>query len=207
MKNSVRIFFRNKIFFFNDVDFLQYFVDILSQKIDEIFHVPAAGRYCAGNYSYWDPKITTPPGLYIYSNLIKMFIEFISERVKIGEDGDVECDVTFLRLTNVLFVPFLYIILNPLYAHMYGDKSVGLGGWSLTIVSFPLFIFFSLFYYTDCGSLVILTLLLFTLFKKRLFNAAILTLIALIWRQTNIVWIFFSTTVALLYANQTISQK
>jgi hypothetical protein len=32
--------------------------------IDEIFHVPQAQAYCAGNFSYWNDKITTPPGLY-----------------------------------------------------------------------------------------------------------------------------------------------
>jgi len=30
---------------------------------DEFFHVPQAQKYCAGDYT-WDPKITTPPGLY-----------------------------------------------------------------------------------------------------------------------------------------------
>lgn len=30
---------------------------------DEPFHVPQAQAYCNGDYSYWDPKITTPPGL------------------------------------------------------------------------------------------------------------------------------------------------
>jgi hypothetical protein len=32
---------------------------------DEFFHVPQAQKYCAGDYT-WDPKITTPPGLYAY---------------------------------------------------------------------------------------------------------------------------------------------
>jgi len=32
--------------------------------IDEIFHVPQAQAYCRGDFSYWDNKITTPPGLY-----------------------------------------------------------------------------------------------------------------------------------------------
>lgn len=30
---------------------------------DEFFHVPQAQKYCRRDYS-WDPKITTPPGLY-----------------------------------------------------------------------------------------------------------------------------------------------
>jgi alpha-1,2-glucosyltransferase len=32
--------------------------------MDEIFHVPQAQAYCRGDFTYWDDKITTPPGLY-----------------------------------------------------------------------------------------------------------------------------------------------
>jgi len=34
---------------------------------DEIFHVPQVQAYCAGNFSHWDPMITTLPGLYSMS--------------------------------------------------------------------------------------------------------------------------------------------
>ena len=33
--------------------------------MDEIFHVPQAQSFCAGNYTDLNPKITTPPGLYV----------------------------------------------------------------------------------------------------------------------------------------------
>ena len=56
---------------------------------DEIFHIPAAERYCHSNYSYWDPKITTPPGLYIYSSLIAKAV---------GIFVNVECDTITLRV-------------------------------------------------------------------------------------------------------------
>ncbi|KAF9399003.1 hypothetical protein BGX21_006942 [Mortierella sp. AD011] len=32
--------------------------------MDEIFHIPQAQRYCEGDFWTWDPKLTTPPGLY-----------------------------------------------------------------------------------------------------------------------------------------------
>jgi alpha-1,2-glucosyltransferase len=34
--------------------------------MDEPFHVPQAQAYCAGNWSQWDDKITTPPGLLVH---------------------------------------------------------------------------------------------------------------------------------------------
>ena len=33
--------------------------------MDEIFHVPQAIKYCALDFAYWDPKITTLPGTYL----------------------------------------------------------------------------------------------------------------------------------------------
>lgn len=33
---------------------------------DEIFHVPQAQQYCKGNFTSWDPMITTPPGLWVF---------------------------------------------------------------------------------------------------------------------------------------------
>lgn len=30
---------------------------------DEIFHIPQTQAYCRGEWTIWDPSITTPPGL------------------------------------------------------------------------------------------------------------------------------------------------
>jgi len=35
---------------------------------DEPFHAPQAQAYCNGEWSTWDPKITTPPGLCVSPN-------------------------------------------------------------------------------------------------------------------------------------------
>ena len=35
--------------------------------MDEVFHVPQAEKYCSGNFTHWDNKITTLPGLYLLS--------------------------------------------------------------------------------------------------------------------------------------------
>lgn len=42
--------------------------DIVPQPyLDEIFHIPQAQQYCNGEFAKYDPKLTTPPGLYIIS--------------------------------------------------------------------------------------------------------------------------------------------
>lgn len=36
---------------------------------DEPFHIPQAQAYCNGDWSVWDPKITTPPGLWLLTEI------------------------------------------------------------------------------------------------------------------------------------------
>ena len=43
------------IYYFNSFGFLH--------MQDEIFHIPQVQVYCRGNFSHWDPMITTLPGL------------------------------------------------------------------------------------------------------------------------------------------------
>lgn len=38
----------------------------LSSSQDEIFHIPQTQQYCSGNFKDWDPKLTTPPGLFVF---------------------------------------------------------------------------------------------------------------------------------------------
>lgn len=38
--------------------------------MDEIFHIPQTQQFCAGNFSSWDPAITTFPGVYLIAAVI-----------------------------------------------------------------------------------------------------------------------------------------
>ncbi len=76
--------------------------------MDEIFHVPQATAFAQRRYSHWDAKITTFPGLYIYSTVIyemlacvirlvesvcgsRYFITFLNDNLS-----------AFLRITSLL---------------------------------------------------------------------------------------------------------
>ena len=100
--------------------------------LDEIFHIPAAQRYCAGNFSYWDPKITTPPGLYLYSTLVIKLAQFASSKVLKDKFlnvihfynlSQIECGVLELRATNVLLFPFIFVLLKEMNSVLYGKKA------------------------------------------------------------------------------------
>ena len=57
--------------------------------LDEVFHIRQAQTYCTGNFIQWDPKITTPPGIYIVSLLLRF------QRV---------CSIELLRNTNAFLL-------------------------------------------------------------------------------------------------------
>ena len=108
-----------------------------SKILDEIFHIPAAQRYCDGNLSYWDPKITTPPGLYIFSSLIIKVAQLVSPDVSFSviiikmslkyfdylKNFKIECGIFELRSTNILVFVFLYFILKEFNTILHGSES------------------------------------------------------------------------------------
>ena len=103
----------------------------------------AAQRYCAGNFTYWDSKITTPPGLYIYSTLIHRVVSPFS---------DIKCDELFLRITNLSLLPVFGLVFNNLNTFLYGSSPTER---NLSLLTFPMLLFFSCFYYTDTISLLV----------------------------------------------------
>jgi hypothetical protein len=74
---------------------------------DEIFHIPQAQHYCRGEFSSWDPKITTFPGLYLYSSALPALLKLLhlhsDSHGDSGSAGEVGfCSPQFLRLTVLL---------------------------------------------------------------------------------------------------------
>lgn len=104
--------------------------------MDEIFHVPQAKAYCLNDFSHYDPKLTTPPGLYLISFLFH----------QIG----LPCDILYLRYVN-LFVGS--ILLPDLFSRLWRDFhptcSIREQRWAQCLAMMPLMSFFSHLYYTD----------------------------------------------------------
>ncbi|XP_078678055.1 dol-P-Glc:Glc(2)Man(9)GlcNAc(2)-PP-Dol alpha-1,2-glucosyltransferase-like [Branchiostoma floridae x Branchiostoma belcheri] len=156
--------------------------------MDEIFHIPQAQKYCQGKFTEWDPMITTLPGLYLASvGLLKPAV--LLAGVKVG----VACSTLLLRATNVLFavgnVYLLWAILRKIHGQTTDPLLQCLN--AVTLASLPVLYFFTFLYYTDPGSTF------FTLFMYLLcchgnhVLAAMMGFMAVMFRQTNIVWIVF----------------
>lgn len=145
--------------------------------IDEYFHIPQGLAYCNGNYSYWDPKITTLPGLYLVSSVVGTYFK---------------CNTYNLRFVNLIASCVNLVLFSSILRFVYfSDRNhmkIILQAVSLTILP-PLY-FFSHVYYTDVLSVTFL--LLFSrlcLTNRYFFMILICGVASIMMRQTNVVWI------------------
>ncbi|KAI5292607.1 glucosyltransferase [Ascosphaera acerosa] len=125
-----------------------------SPYLDEVFHVRQAQAYWQGRWHDWDPKITTPPGLYVLSWTALKLGQLIAWPV-VAIDGS----TANFRATNALVVfGLLQWRLRKLLQRLEG-KSQGLSwreNWTaLNVCLFPPLFFFVGLYYTDLASLLL----------------------------------------------------
>ncbi|CAI6338577.1 unnamed protein product [Periconia digitata] len=182
--------------------------------LDEFFHVPQAKKYCRNDFS-WDPKITTPPGLYLVSLLFK---------------GAIGCETSNLRALNVVAICLICVLAYSISGAIHKNRSehtnqaekevnsesdskslfdILTAHSALNISLFPPLFFFSALYYTDVMST--LTVLLHYLAFLNRKNASsqflgsigliLVGSLALLFRQTNIFWVaIFPAVIAVIDA-------
>lgn len=118
--------------------------------LDEVFHVPQAQVYWSGSWRTWDPKITTPPGLYLYSYMFsKIYSLFVDVPIP---------SVSLLRYTNqmlLVLIPGRFLRDHPKDQNVESLSVLDILHRSLNVVLFPLLFFFSALYYTDVLSAVV----------------------------------------------------
>ncbi|KAF9973965.1 glucosyltransferase [Actinomortierella ambigua] len=155
--------------------------------MDEIFHIPQAQRYCQGDYWTWDPKLTTPPGLYVISNLML----FAKRPI---------CTALALRLTNFIYPVVSFFAMAAILKHMHGPRMTRSECYtaSAVVLLFPMTWFFNFLYYTDGGSTTFVLLSWLAALKRKHFLAVLGSAIALTFRQTNVIWALFILGTSLL---------
>lgn len=150
--------------------------------MDEIFHIPQAQKYCNGSFDSWDPKITTLPGLYLFSCGILGCC--------------VKCSVFNLRMTNLVFAIGNFYVIYKLVRKIQGYAPSAAAFTAFTLCHFPLLHFFTFFYYTDPGSTFLVLLMYLLSLHEYHVTASFIGYVAVLFRQTNIVWVFFAAMVA-----------
>ncbi|XP_076243819.1 alpha-1,2-glucosyltransferase Alg10 [Calliopsis andreniformis] len=151
--------------------------------IDEVFHVPQTLQYCSGNFTQWNPKITTLPGLYLLAALI------------LSPSG--LCNIFYMRFINLLGVFLNFYLANNIIKQL---SITGLtqrwNNWirlavAYNIMFFPPLFFWHFLYYTDIISINAVLLMLLLHLRKMFKMAAFVGLLAVLIRQTNIIWVAF----------------
>ncbi|KAJ5133349.1 Dol-P-Glc:Glc(2)Man(9)GlcNAc(2)-PP-Dol alpha-1-2-glucosyltransferase [Penicillium atrosanguineum] len=165
--------------------------------LDEVFHVPQAQAYWAHQWTHWDPKLTTPPGLYLWSYLLCAVLLAI-------RGSPTKLDTEALRATNVattaVFLPWRLQALSDAVHSVRNSRQAGawISHTVLNICLFPPLFFFSGLYYTDILALLAVVeaynwdLKLasrkgYTVVST--FGFLVFGLAALVCRQTNIFWV------------------
>ncbi|KAI8843477.1 alpha-2-glucosyltransferase Alg10 [Chytriomyces cf. hyalinus JEL632] len=161
--------------------------------MDEIFHVPQAQRYCEGSFSYYDAKLTTPPGLYLVS--LGLMLPTSIATLIASEFNP--CSITLLRSTNLIFYTASIPLIAALLARP-GLSSTRNTLEAIVISLFPVSYFFSFLYYTDAGSTFFSLLALLLSSNDRHIASAATSLIAMSFRQTNVIWMLYSAATTII---------
>ncbi|XP_033342291.2 alpha-1,2-glucosyltransferase Alg10 [Megalopta genalis] len=153
--------------------------------IDEVFHVPQTLQYCASNFTQWDPKITTLPGLYLIATLVLLPFNL--------------CNIFYMRCLNLLGTFFnFYLVHNIIECITITRRTQKWNNWTQLMVAcnimlFPPLFFWHFLYYTDVVSVNSILLMLLLHLHKKFKTAATVGLLSVLIRQTNIIWIAFVT--------------
>ncbi|XP_034175893.2 alpha-1,2-glucosyltransferase Alg10 [Osmia lignaria lignaria] len=153
--------------------------------IDEVFHITQTLQYCDGNFTQWNPKITTLPGLYILAILILSPLKL--------------CNTFYLRCISLLGIFLSLYLINGIL------KQISITHWmqrwdkwirfavACNIMFFPPLFFWHFLYYTDVISIDAVLLMLLLHLHKQFKMAAIVGFLSVFIRQTNIIWVAFLT--------------
>ncbi|EMC97731.1 glycosyltransferase family 59 protein [Baudoinia panamericana UAMH 10762] len=171
--------------------------------LDEVFHVRQAQSYCNGRFDIWDPKITTPPGLYYLSYGFSKTAAFFQTSLGLGDGlSALNCSLGTLRAGNVLGLILLVLVIRAAYTLRTRDdvasRSFVFDHAALNIALFSPLFFFSALYYTDIWSAAfVLVSYLFLPGLHHTDSSAwarslalfMVGLASLLFRQTNIFWV------------------
>lgn len=100
---------------------------------DEILHIGQAEQYLKSRFTVWDPMITTPPGLYLFTVVILYPLSCVSSIIP----------TWMYRVTNLAFLLIIKHTTGPFFAII-----------ALSPILFP----YLFLYYTDAGGLTFVLL-------------------------------------------------
>lgn len=174
--------------------------------MDEELHAPQAKLYCLGDFVTWDSRITTFPGLYLWSAVLARV------RVAIDPSSSTPCDIASLRQYNAPLAIATVPVVMLLIRYFHGSAtSLRVGCLQASAIALlPVSFFTSQLFYTDAGALMGALSTLALAFQcvdvapaaqtnpvSHVALAATASA-AVLFRQTNAVWVCFAVALATL---------
>lgn len=177
--------------------------------LDEVFHVGQAHAYLRGQWEIWDPKLTTPPGLYLASWILWKPPLALGLRHVFT---DILTDASALRFTNIIGSVLLAWLVRSLLllnievrdgncgrkheSNVRCKRCPNWSGWELihttiNVYLFPPLFFFYGLYYTDVLSALSVLYAYRCYLAKQQTRVLFAGLLSLLFRQTNIFWVSF----------------
>ena len=151
----------------------------------QVFHVPQARHYCAGEWEVWDSKITTFPGIYVAAAVAGRALAPL---------GFEACSLAQLRALGVVFLAGSCALLAGVLRELHGPAAAPAGATALQALAlslFPLHLFYAHLYYTDVPAVFFLLLCYYLCLRGRGWASALAGAGAVLMRQTNAVWVVF----------------
>mgnify|MGYP004704861603 FL=1 len=154
--------------------------DVKNPVMDEKLHFPQLKTIASGDYTTWNDKISTPPGLY--------YLSLLYAKISNSE----------ITLSNMRYFNFLGGVLLAMLVMLIRFKNKEAGFSAVSILLNPLIaIYYSLFYPDVWASVFIVAAYAVIVWKPKnsyilsAIMSAILGSLSVTFKQSNIVWVFF----------------
>lgn len=143
--------------------------------MDEEFHYRQFTYYYHNQFSMWDPKLTTPPGLYLFQRLLAVLLP---------------PDLSVMRAVNALLFSNVFIIYTMKILD-YNEPFPNNLSRALNIALTPTIFFFNFLDYTDSASICLVTMMFYYTLSNSEFRLGLVSLLAIFVRQNNVIWILY----------------
>lgn len=148
----------------------------------------------------WDPKITTPPGLYLIGAAVLRAVDLL-RRLFLGNSIPSLCATTataagsstlpYLRPISAVFNVGSFALLHAIFYRIQRLSNGEALAQALSLSLYPVVFFFGFLYYTDAASLCSVLGMYYLARREKHVAAAALGGVSLMFRQTNVVWVCF----------------
>ena len=176
--------------------------------MDEPFHYNQTVAYCHHNFTHYDSKITTFPGLYLASLTLATPLSTLPTTAPVDW-----CGLAALRWYNVLYAAVAFVVFERIVWHVHPSSSQLHRLLStLQFALLPLSFVYVPLYYTDTISTTAVLLAFYSAVSQPAISLhpshsflssplaqLLLSLLALLMRQTNVIWIAYTAGYLLLH--------